>query len=111
MHVVSFYSFKGGTGRTMAMVNVAAELGIQGNSVLMVDFDLEAPGLDTFSGAAAPPGTKGIVDFVTDYLATGKVPDVREYVYQPELGQSLPGKLWVMPAGLQDDGYDERFKS
>jgi MinD-like ATPase involved in chromosome partitioning or flagellar assembly len=111
MHVVSFYSFKGGTGRTMAMVNVAVELGIQGNNVLMVDFDLEAPGLDTFSGVAAPAGTKGIVDFVTDYLAIGKVPDVREYVYQPELAQGLPGKLWVMPAGLQDEGYDERFKS
>jgi MinD-like ATPase involved in chromosome partitioning or flagellar assembly len=111
MHVVTFYSFKGGTGRTMAMVNVAVELAAQGNTVLMVDFDLEAPGLDTFRDVTAPPGTKGIVDFITDYAATGTVPDVRGYIYEPNLAKGTPGKLWVMAAGLQDNRYDVRFKS
>jgi cellulose biosynthesis protein BcsQ len=40
MYIATFYSYKGGTGRTMAMVNVAMELVTQGSSVLMVDFDL-----------------------------------------------------------------------
>lgn len=111
MHVVTFYSFKGGTGRTMAMVNVAVELAAQGNKVLMVDFDLEAPGLDTFSQAGPLGPTKGIVDFVTEYVVTGTVPDVRDYVYEPTLGQNLAGKLLVMPAGLRDEHYEGRFKS
>ena len=48
MYVTTFYSFKGGVGRTMALVNVAVELANTGRRVLVVDFDLEAPGLDTF---------------------------------------------------------------
>jgi len=51
-HVVTFYSFKGGTGRTMSLANSAcvlaeAERGV-GNAVLVVDWDLEAPGLHRY---------------------------------------------------------------
>jgi len=49
MHTVTFYSFKGGTGRSTALVNVAVEMVKSGLRVLVVDFDLEAPGLDTFN--------------------------------------------------------------
>src|SRR5450830_2069389 len=46
--VVTFYSYKGGTGRTMALSNIAVLLARQQNAtapVLMIDWDLEAPGL------------------------------------------------------------------
>src|SRR5262245_50215695 len=43
--IVTFYSYKGGTGRTMALANIAAVLAERGHHVLAVDFDLEAPGL------------------------------------------------------------------
>src|SRR5436309_10573843 len=47
--VISFYSFKGGTGRTMALANVACLLSAQNKGrVLMIDWDLEAPGLHFF---------------------------------------------------------------
>jgi len=42
LYVITFYSFKGGVGRTMALVNTAAELARRGRKVLVVDFDLEA---------------------------------------------------------------------
>lgn len=42
----TFYSFKGGVGRSMAMANVADILARRGLRVLAIDFDLEAPGLD-----------------------------------------------------------------
>ncbi len=45
MLTVTFYSFRGGVGRTMALANVAAFLGREGLSVFLIDFDLEAPGL------------------------------------------------------------------
>ena len=44
--IISFYSYKGGTGRTMALANVACLLAEQigeRESVLVVDWDLEAP--------------------------------------------------------------------
>src|SRR4051812_44817310 len=46
--IVTFYSFKGGSGRTMALANVAWILAASGLRVLVVDWDLEAPGLPKF---------------------------------------------------------------
>ena len=44
--IITFYSYKGGTGRSMALANVAYILATQRNKkVLMIDWDLEAPGL------------------------------------------------------------------
>jgi tetratricopeptide (TPR) repeat protein/MinD-like ATPase involved in chromosome partitioning or flagellar assembly len=64
MRTVSFYSYKGGTGRTLVLANVgvlAARLGLK---VVLVDLDLEAPGLpykfpaETFNGP-------GVVEWMT----------------------------------------------
>ena len=46
--IVTFYSFKGGTGRTMALANVAWILAANGKRVLIADWDLESPGLLRF---------------------------------------------------------------
>ena len=46
--IVTFYSFKGGTGRTMALANVAWILASNGLKVLVVDWDLDSPGLHRY---------------------------------------------------------------
>jgi MinD-like ATPase involved in chromosome partitioning or flagellar assembly len=46
--IVTFYSYKGGVGRSMTLANAADILARSGLRVLMVDFDLEAPGLEHF---------------------------------------------------------------
>ncbi|HEX8313053.1 MAG TPA: tetratricopeptide repeat protein [Chthoniobacteraceae bacterium] len=46
--VVTFYSYKGGVGRSMALANVAYLLAESGKSVLCIDWDLEAPGLERY---------------------------------------------------------------
>jgi cellulose biosynthesis protein BcsQ/energy-coupling factor transporter ATP-binding protein EcfA2 len=46
--IITFYSYKGGVGRTMALANIAILLSQWGYKVLMVDWDLEAPGLEFF---------------------------------------------------------------
>jgi hypothetical protein len=48
--VMTFYSFKGGTGRSMALANVATLIAQRngGNNVLAIDWDLEAPGLHRY---------------------------------------------------------------
>jgi len=43
--IITFYSFKGGVGRTMALANVAYLAAYSGKRVLIMDWDLEAPGL------------------------------------------------------------------
>src|SRR4051812_47070617 len=46
--IYTFYSYKGGVGRSMALANVAELFYRWGLRVLMLDFDLEAPGLERF---------------------------------------------------------------
>ena len=89
MYVTTFYSFKGGVGRTMALVNTAVDLAQRGRRVLAVDFDLEAPGLDTFPILRPAEPTPGIVDFVQEYLDSGQAPDVRGFVGRSEPVENL----------------------
>jgi tetratricopeptide (TPR) repeat protein len=93
----------------MALVNVAVELAKSGQRVLIVDFDLEAPGLDTFNLPRPQKAPKGIVDFVHEYLDSGESPDVTQFVYRSAI-PNLDGELWVMPAGSPGNEYDRRFK-
>ncbi len=110
MHIVTFYSFKGGVGRSMALVNVAVELAKSGQRVLIVDFDLEAPGIDTFNLPRPMTTTKGVVEFVLQYLERGESPDVSEFMYRATIPVEK-GELWIMPSGSSDGDYDRQFKS
>src|ERR1700734_1996566 len=68
--IVTFYSFKGGTGRTMALANVAWILAANGKRVLVADWDLESPGLHPFFQPFMEPTVSaqpGIVDLVRRY--------------------------------------------
>ena len=110
MYVTTFYSFKGGVGRTMALVNTGVELAKRGRKVLLVDFDLEAPGLDTFEAIKPKRTAPGIVDFVTRYLDTGQAPEVEGFMEQcPGIGDD-GGELWLMPAGVSKSNYAESFR-
>src|SRR5215467_8868015 len=46
--IITFYSYKGGVGRSMALANVAVLLARRRKTVLAVDWDLEAPGLPRY---------------------------------------------------------------
>src|ERR1039458_6563832 len=47
-YIFTFYSFKGGVGRSMALLNTAYTLAGRGRHVLIMDMDLEAPGISSF---------------------------------------------------------------
>ncbi len=69
--IFTFYSFKGGVGRSMAMAGVAHLLARRGLRVLAIDFDLEAPGLERyfFDGerSRAVRAQPGLIDLVGAY--------------------------------------------
>jgi MinD-like ATPase involved in chromosome partitioning or flagellar assembly len=46
LKVVTFYSFKGGVGRSLSLLNVACQLSRRGQRVGLVDLDIEACGLN-----------------------------------------------------------------
>ena len=94
----------------MALVNVGVQLAKAGKRVLLVDFDLEAPGLPTFSLKKPDQETPGLVEYITTYIETGEAADVKDYLYESEEFPSK-GKLWIMPVGKQDEGYSNRLNS
>lgn len=115
MFCVTFYSYKGGVGRSLALANAATLLALRGKRVLIVDFDLEAPGITTLSGFDQAAGKRGLVDYVHDYIATGIAPETETYVHDCELTYDLSPddrrelSIAVMPAGVDDDTYSDRF--
>jgi Mrp family chromosome partitioning ATPase len=74
----TFYSYKGGTGRSMVVANVAWLLASSGARVLLVDWDLEAPGLHRylhpFLVDPELSATDGIIDFVSTDVSRVQVP-------------------------------------
>ncbi|WP_407157801.1 MinD/ParA family protein [Bradyrhizobium sp. STM 3557] len=108
MHIVTFYSYNGGVGRTMALVNAAAVLAQRGRKVLIVDFDLEAPGISTYAPFAGLADAKGVVEYVSEYMATSTAPCAEEFIVQSTLGNA---SIWVMPAGKRNREYASRLVS
>ncbi len=108
MYVTTFYSYKGGVGRSMALANVGVLLAKAGNRVLLVDFDLEAPGLPSYGPLGAATGLPGMVDYVDQYRRELVAPDVSEFIAECSIDETA--SIWVMPAG--DNGspaYGERL--
>lgn len=103
---VTFYSYKGGVGRSMALANVAADLAAKGRRVVMIDFDLEAPGLDAFEELGLKDGAPGLVEYVSEYLKTDIAPPVFDYVQKVSVKKAIRGHLWVMHAGRKDEEYN-----
>ncbi len=70
--IYTFYSYKGGVGRSMALANVAEWLYLQGLRVVMIDWDLEAPGLESYFFAEQEQlelaqSQLGLIDILTMY--------------------------------------------
>jgi nucleoside phosphorylase/CO dehydrogenase nickel-insertion accessory protein CooC1 len=123
--VITFYSYKGGVGRTMALANLAHRLAeTHGLDVLAVDWDLEAPGLHPFFGI--PPATAATTLGVLDYFIAWRdavkrkdpepppeVRDVTPWFVPVEDPDHRPrsGSISVLLAGRQDRTYDERLAS
>lgn len=105
--VVTFYSYKGGVGRTFALANTAAVLARWGYRVLCVDWDLDAPGLVHYLRpwlAAAP--ARGVVELVAAHAAGGRPDPAADVV--PVTLPDAAGRLDLIPAGAEDDGYVAR---
>ena len=123
--IYTFYSYKGGVGRSMALANVAELFRADGLDVLMIDWDLEAPGLERYFPMDHNVVLQqlGVVDMIVEYkrimatpgAVTGSnpprldLPDAESYVLeiQPGNDQGL-GRLLLMPAGRR---FGDAFNS
>ena len=79
--IITFYSYKGGTGRTMAMANVAWIIASNGKRVLTIDWDLESPGLHKFFhpflDESTVSATPGVIEIINEYASAAVDPGPR----------------------------------
>ncbi|MFC6082733.1 FxSxx-COOH system tetratricopeptide repeat protein [Sphaerisporangium aureirubrum] len=126
--IITFYSFKGGTGRTMALANVAWILAANGFRVLVIDWDLESPGLHKFFrpflNGEVIAETPGVIDLLTEYswAATRDTPRPADWhlEYAKVKPHAIPvnwdhfpsgGGLDFLSAGLQNRDYSSLVSS
>ena len=130
-HIITFYSYKGGVGRSMTLANVAWILASNGMRVLAVDWDLEAPGLhryfQPFLRDAELADSPGIIDLMWEFaggaMTSERDPeadedgwmmqraDVLRYAASLEHDFPRPGTLDFIPAGRQRKSYAERVNT
>jgi MinD-like ATPase involved in chromosome partitioning or flagellar assembly len=105
--IVTFYSFKGGVGRTTALAACAWQLAREGHHVAVVDLDLEAPGLGPLFGSTSQ---RGVLDALVDTLAGVPPRDLTPYMAPAHaLGPDDARNVTVFPAGNLDETYLEKL--
>lgn len=107
--IITFYSYKGGLGRTTTLsgfaIHCAHNLGMK---VLIIDCDLEAPGVPNFYDIDADilHKTDGIVEYLINKRFDGNI-DLNDYIIQPHKRYSGgKGDIFILPAGNLSDDYD-----
>ena len=116
--VVTFYSFKGGVGRSMALANVGVLLAREGYKVLCIDWDLEAPGLgrylatvprsvlDTKPHLTAPKRPGGLLAILEE-SKPGQLTKWQDYLHV-RIGTNGT-KFDFIGSGDNEDGYSEKL--
>lgn len=118
--VITFYSYKGGTGRSMALANVACYLA-RSVRVLAIDWDLDAPGLGTYFrtmvDAEEIRRKRGVLEYFAQWqeFKNGPEPTAEEYArifsrFEDDciVGTTLPN-LGFMSSGQSDSSYASRL--
>lgn len=101
--VVTFYSYKGGVGRSTLLSSFAVYYANKNKKVVVLDCDFEAPGLDNFfvEDQSAIEYTNGLVEFFLD-VERNKEINLHSYYREISKSYSGSGEIYVFPAGNLD---------
>ena len=100
----TLFSVKGGVGRTTTAVVLAWHLARRGERVLVVDLDLESPGVSSAMLAVEERPKFGVTDwFVEDLVGQGDHV-LRDMTGAPPWARDLEGEVRVAPAHGRDAG-------
>jgi hypothetical protein len=101
---VVFYSIKGGVGRSTAMAVSAWSLAQASQRVMVLDLDLESPGLSSGLLPEVRRPTYGITDWLVEDLVDNGAAVFEDMVATSEL--SHDGEIFVVPAhGAEPGNY------
>lgn len=108
--IVTFYSYKGGVGRSMALANIAILLARRGLRVLAVDWDLEAPGLERyFSYFEITQGGPGLLRMCMEARDAGTA-DYKRFTSSFEC--EAPHPVTLLASGREsDESYTQNLEA
>lgn len=96
---IVFASLKGGVGRTTALAVTAADFAARGLNVLVIDLDLEAPGVGELMLNSDRTPRFGVVDYLVENAIGGISDDLlKDFVGVSPLTTSGGGRIDVVPA-------------
>ena len=102
IHRIVFYSIKGGVGRSTALAATAWALAEEGKRVLVLDMDLESPGISSSLLSPEKAPMYGIVDWlVEDLIDNGDI--VVQNIYSLS-DISRNGEIFVVPSYGKNPG-------
>ncbi|MCW8378767.1 KGGVGR-motif variant AAA ATPase [Streptomyces justiciae] len=102
--IVTFYSYKGGVGRSFALANTAVVLARWGYRVLCVDWDLEAPGLSYyFDKHLAEPPRAGLLEMIEEARTTPETAHTTALRHRTSVRLPEGARLDLITAGRKDD--------
>lgn len=100
--IISFYSYKGGVGRTIALMQTANLLALEGKKVALIDLDIEAPSFnEIFSDSIQ--SDKGLVNYLYNKLYNLDKIEVSSIVSKLQL--NAKGDVYIIPAGSINKKY------
>lgn len=124
--VITFYSYKGGMGRTTTMISYAMSLASapdphKRKRIAIIDCDLEAPGYLNFFNLSKHKGLSsgkknGLVEFMCDAQFTSKPENLNIDDYMVNIGvvdnddtfaQKNLDNIWLIPAGNLNESFCE----
>lgn len=98
-NLLTFYSYKGGVGRTTSLALTASYLARQGKKVFVVDCDFEAPGLiNFFNSAQSENNRNGLIEYLNDKEFSPET-KLQDYVYSIESTYAGEGVINLLSAG------------
>lgn len=102
--LVTFYSYKGGMGRTTALASFAMHQAFHHQKkVVILDFDFEAPGITNYFDLhkiEVPTYKGGVVEYLLDRKFSDAELDLeRDYLVEVDRHISGKGHIFVMPSG------------
>ena len=111
--IALFYSFKGGAGRSTALAAAALQLAADGERVVVVDADLDAPGVGSLlAGRGGVTASSGVVDYLLEHRVAddGNALDISDYHHRHVIDSAAStGEIFVFPAGTFNDRYVEKL--
>ena len=111
--ILSVHSFRGGTGKSNTVANIAALLALEGYCVGVVDTDIQSPGIHILFGLSGEQVTRALNDYLW-----GKC-DIAQTAYDvsSRLSGNVKGKIYLVPSSIKAgeitrvlrEGYDAQL--